>query len=117
MPLTSKYVFFASMDVDPAHEDLFNEVYDSEHVPKLLAVPGVLAVSRIKGEPFDVSIGGETRRMPAPTPVYTAIYEIESPEVLTGAAWSEAVEAGRWPTQVRPHTRNRAHGLYRVIST
>ena len=30
MPITSKYLFVASMDVDPDKEDLFNEVYDTE---------------------------------------------------------------------------------------
>jgi hypothetical protein len=29
MPITTKYLFVASMDVDPDKEDLFNEVYDT----------------------------------------------------------------------------------------
>jgi|AP95_1055475.scaffolds.fasta_scaffold403398_1 hypothetical protein len=28
MPITARYPFIASMDVDPDKEDLFNEVYD-----------------------------------------------------------------------------------------
>ncbi len=44
MPIQSKYLFVASMDVDPDKEALFNEVYDAEHVPPLLKVPGVHAV-------------------------------------------------------------------------
>jgi len=28
MPITSRYLFTASMDVEPAKEALFNEVYD-----------------------------------------------------------------------------------------
>ena len=40
MPIGTRYVFIASMDVDPDKEDLFNEVYDTEHVPYLLEVPG-----------------------------------------------------------------------------
>ena len=36
MPATAKYLFFASMDVDPDKEDLFNEVYDREHVPNTI---------------------------------------------------------------------------------
>src|SRR5258708_32274835 len=43
MPINSKYVFVASMDVDLDKEALFNEVYDTEHVPNLLSVPGVHA--------------------------------------------------------------------------
>jgi hypothetical protein len=34
--------------------------------------------------------------------------------VLTSDAWAKAVEKGRWPAQVRPHTRNRRHTLRRV---
>lgn len=114
MPIKTSYLFIASMDVDPEKEELFNEVYDQEHVPQLLQVPGVIAVTRLKGEPFAVNIGGERREMPAESPVYSAIYEIESPEVLTSDAWAEAVEAGRWPGEVRPYTRNRNHRLCKV---
>ena len=63
MPITSKYLFVASMDVDPDKEALFNEVYDTEHIPNLLKVPGVYAVTRIKGEPFTVSIGGAVQQV------------------------------------------------------
>ena len=115
MPIGSRYLFIASMDVAPEKEALFNEVYDQEHVPSLLKVPGVIAVTRIKGEPFAVNIGGERREMPAAGPRYSAIYEIESPEVLTSAAWAEAVEAGRWPDEVRPFTSNRRHQLCQVV--
>ena len=115
MAIGARYVFMVSMDVAPEKEALFNEVYDREHVPNLLAVPGVLAVTRIRSEPFAVSIGGERKEMPAVSPRYTAIYELESPEVLVSAAWARAVEAGRWPDEVRPFTTNRHHVLSRVI--
>ena len=116
MSITSRYVFIVSMDVDPEKEDLFNEVYDTEHVPYLLDVPGVAAVTRLKAQDFQVSLGGEIKSVPrGETPVYHAIYEIESPEVLKSEAWTEAVERGRWPGEVRPHTRNRRHSLQRVV--
>ena len=63
MPIKSRYLFVASMDVDPDKEALFNEVYDTEHVPNLLKVPGVHAVARMEGESFVMSIGGEERRL------------------------------------------------------
>lgn len=114
MPIKSKYVFVASMDVDPDKEALFNEVYDVEHVPNLLKVPGVHAVTRIAGEPFAISIGGEQKSVSHEAPRYSAIYEIDGPHVLTSPDWASAVEAGRWPADVRPYTRNRRHALYRV---
>ena len=114
MPITTRYLLMVSMDVDPAFEDLFNEVYDTEHVPFLLEVEGVHAVTRVKGQAFTMSMAGSEQEKPAPSPVYTALYEIDEPEVLTSSAWAEAVERGRWGPDVRPHTTNRAHALYRV---
>jgi hypothetical protein len=114
MPIGSGYLFVASMDVDSDKEALFNEVYDTEHVPNLLKVPGVRGVTRIQGEPFVMSIGGEEKKIEHEGPRYTALYEIDSPRVLVSPEWAKAVEAGRWPGLVRPYTRNRRHALYRV---
>jgi hypothetical protein len=66
MPLGAKYGFMVSMDVAPEKEALFNEVYDREHIPNLLAVPGVLGVSRVKSQPFAVSSAASARRCPKP---------------------------------------------------
>jgi hypothetical protein len=116
MPIATKYVFIASMDVAPEKEALFNEVYDKEHVPNLLKVPGVRSVTRLRTEPGSVNIGGETRPLTGQgAPTYTAIYEIDSPEVLASAAWAKAVELGRWPHEVRPFTTNRHHVLRKVL--
>ncbi len=116
MPITTKYLFIASMDVEPDKEALFNEVYDEEHVPNLMKVPGVISVTRLKAEPLTLSIGGERRTVVADgEPAYTAIYEIEGPEVLVSTEWAEAVELGRWPEQVRPYTKNRRHVLRKVM--
>lgn len=113
MPIESKFLLIASMDVEATKEDLFNEVYD-EHVQHILKVPGIRHVARMKGEPFALTVGGKTTQMPEPNPVYTAIYEIDDPSVLSSPAWAAAAEAGRWPSEVRPHTRNRQHHIYRV---
>jgi hypothetical protein len=117
MPITGRYLFSAAMDVDPAKDALFNEVYDREHVPNLLTVPGVIAVARFKREELTLSIGGERKRIVIEgEPRYSALYEVESPEVLVSDAWAKAVEQGRWPGEVRPFTKNRRHVLYRRTS-
>ena len=109
-------LFIASMDVDPAKEALFNEVYDTEHIPNLLKVPGVLSARRYTTEPLVMMIGGEKKAMEtAGEPRYSAVYELESPQVLLSDAWAKAVEAGRWPNEVRPFTRNRRHRLLRLL--
>lgn len=113
----TRYLLTAAMDVDPDKEALFNEVYDTEHIPELLKVPGVLAVHRYALVPLAMSIGGETRNIVAEgEPKYSATYELENAQVPASAAWAAAVEAGRWPSQVRPYTRNRRHTLRAVMA-
>ena len=46
MPITGNYLFIVAMDVTAEKEALFNEVYDTEHVPLLLKVPGVDETTR-----------------------------------------------------------------------
>jgi hypothetical protein len=113
MPFQTRYIFSAAMDVDPDKEALFNEVYDKEHVPLLVKVPGVVSVARFKKREVVLIIGGERKTILVENePTYNAFYEIESPEVLVSDLWGKAVDQGRWPGQVRPYTRNRRHVLY-----
>lgn len=110
MPLTTRYLFSAAMDVRSDKEAVFNEVYDREHVPMLLEVPGVVSVARFKTRELTMVIGGEKKTIVIENePRYHALYELESPEVLTTPAWAAAVDRGRWPGQVRPYTQNRRH--------
>lgn len=116
MPIATKYLFIVSMDVAKEKEALFNEVYDTEHVPLLLKVPGVRAANRMKTEPATVTIGGERKVLDGGgEPRYVAIYEIDSPDVLLSREWAEAAEKGRWPSEVRPFTSNRRHVVRRMI--
>ena len=117
MPITATWIYTAAMDVDPDKEDLFNEVYDQEHLPALVKVPGVISATRLKLDTLRITMGGETRTVDSSSdPRYACIFEVESPDVLTSAAFAQAVDAGRWPAQVRPYTRNRHHTLYRKMS-
>ena len=77
----SKYIFIVSMNVKSEFESLFNEVYDIEHIPYLLEVPGVNKVTRGQGIPFMFSIGGKTKSMDASSQKFVAMYEIENPDV------------------------------------
>ena len=89
MPITTKYLFIASMDVEPDKEALFNEVYDREHVPNLLKVPGVISVTRLATQPLTMSLGGERQSVVAEgEPAYTAFYEIESHLTLSDTGFT-----------------------------
>jgi hypothetical protein len=97
--MSTHALFLVRMDVAHDHEKLFNEVYDKEHLPNLRAVPGVRRGSRFR-QPWQ----GEPR--------WIAAYELDSPAVLQSAAWKAAGEAGRWPTEIRPHSMNRHLAVY-----
>ena len=71
------------MDVAPDKEGLFNEVYDTEHIPCLLEVPGVISVIRLINQDIEMMIGGELKAVKNENePWYVAVYELESPDVL-----------------------------------
>ena len=61
---TTPYVFWVMMDVEAHREALFNELYDTEHVPLLLKLPGCVNAVR-----YRTSVAGEPR--------YLCAYEVE----------------------------------------
>ena len=115
MPVTSKYVFVVSMDVDADKEALFNEVYDAEHIPLICKVPGVRGAFRLKGEDFRMQLAGKSEAKAHTAARYTAVYEIDNPAVLMSPEWAKCAEEGRWPGQVRPFTKNRSHAVFKVL--
>ena len=98
----SEYIFLVRMDIAPEKEEEFNQIYDSEHIPSILKVPGVLSATR-----YESMTEGE--------PKYAAVYEIESPDLPTSDAWRRASDSGEWPNRVRPFTNNRSHIVYKRI--
>src|SRR6266536_6579313 len=116
MSIQTRYLFSAAMDVEPEKEALFNEVYDKEHVPLILSVPGVVSAARFKRQPVTMILGGERRTIVVENePRYNALYELDSPEVLLSPAWAKVVDQGRWPGEVRPYTKNRRHVMFERI--
>lgn len=97
--MSSNYLFVVRMDVQHDKGELFNEVYDSEHVPELKKVPGVSNIGR-----YWTALRSE--------PKYLAIYETDNPNIRETAEWKKSVEIGRWPKEVRPYTMNRYHAIY-----
>ena len=99
----AKYIYIAAMDVEPDKEVAFNEVYDTEHIPTILKVPGVISATR-----YEVVSGD---------PKYMAVYEVETPDLPESEIFRAATNVGRWPTEIRPFTRNRYHAVYKVIKS
>ena len=97
--MSSNYLLVVRMDVQHDKEELFNEVYDSEHVPELKKVPGVSNVGR-----YSTALRSE--------PKYLTIYEVDNPNIQESKEWKKSAEIGRWPKEVRSYTMNRYHAIY-----
>lgn len=103
MATKTKYLYVVRMDVEPAKEELFNKLYNKEHIPALLKAPGVLGATR-----YETSEKG--------MPKYLAIYEVEGPDVPNSDGWKKASNSGEWPHKIRPYCTNRSHAMYKQIS-
>ena len=97
------YILIVQLDVDKKHEKEFNELYDGEHVPNLLSVPGVVA-----GQRYELERNGEDELR------YLAIYEIERPDIPDGDAWQKAATTPGWMS-VRGHVTARRRGVFRKM--
>ena len=96
--LTGKtpYVFWVMMDVERHREALFNELYDTEHLPLLLKLPGsVNAVRYRTADPAE--------------PRYLCAYEVERTDLPMSKLWNDTSDVGRWKPEVRPYTYNKRY--------
>jgi hypothetical protein len=91
-------LLLVAMTPAPEVETEFNAWYDTEHIPALARVPGVLAARR-----FCARSG-----RPGPgNPRYVALYHLSGPEVPAGDAWKQAAEATAMPAHLRPQIGDR----------
>ena len=110
-----EYIYAVSMDIDASRESLFNEVYNSEQIPNLSKVPGVLNIARYESIAFDRWVNGRLEHITDVAPRYTALYGLSSANIVSSAHWDSASELGRWSGEVRPYTLNRTHRLWRRL--
>jgi hypothetical protein len=87
-------LLLVGMTPAPDAETEFNAWYDTEHVPALARVPGVLCARRFRAG----TEGG---------PKYVALYHLVSPEIVTGPEWKRASESTPMPQHIRPQISDR----------
>lgn len=101
-----RHLFVVQMDVPADKDAVMNEVYDTDHLPLMCGVPGVLEATRyraVSGGPYPVAQGGHR---------YLTIYALASPAVLDSEAYRSARDGGRWRGEVGPHTINLSTVIY-----
>lgn len=91
--------YVVATDVLPAQEADFNAWYDTEHLPGLAAVPGVVRAER-------------HRVVEGPGPTYHAGYHLADRNAFNSAPWL-AVRGTAWSSRVRPAFFNTRRTMYR----
>jgi hypothetical protein len=90
-PQNAGGLLLVAMTPAAQHETEFNAWYDTEHVPALARVPGVLIARRFRA-------GNR----------YVALYHLASPDVVSGPDWKRASESTPMPAHIRPQITDRA---------
>jgi hypothetical protein len=90
-PAGAEGLLLNQMDIDAAHEDEFNDWYDTEHLPRIAAVEGVISARRFSSD--------------ADAPRYLATYHLTNLQVVQGTAWKEAASTP-WTARMRRHRTN-----------
>jgi hypothetical protein len=97
-------MWLVQLDIPEELEDEFNRIYDTEHVPYISAVPGVLDVQRyVLERPVDN------------VQKYATVYLVSSPDLPQSAQWRAASDRGEWSQKIRPHTANASLAMFRAI--
>jgi hypothetical protein len=104
--MSPKCLYLVCLDIPPELEAEFNQLYDQEHIPNLLKVPGVHSCRRYR----------LVSAQPVSAAKYLAIYELDSPMIRQSAAWQQQSDSGYWKTRIRPYTTNKAHLFFEPIA-
>ena len=101
-PTDAGGLILVSMDIDPEREAEFNDWYNTEHIPRLNSIPGVLAARRFR------SLQGSHLGAPA----YIALYHVEDTDIYATRTWVSANETP-WMLRMRRFQRNRTYLMFR----
>ena len=104
--LDAPYFYMVSFEIDPADEALFNEIYDTEHVPNILKVPGVIGITRFRDH-----MPNESGWL-----VYSAMYFITKQDLPDTLEWKIESDKGRWAPMIRPKVKSRQRRLGTIVA-
>jgi len=94
----TKGLLLVMIDIDPEHEEEFNHWYWNEHFPERMACKGFLT-----GKRYLAREGG---------PRYLAMYELESPEVLSSEEYLEIFPPSLWTQSINAKIKNVVRNVY-----
>ena len=102
----SDYIFVLLLDVPQEIDDRFNTLYDTDHLPLMMQVPGIRRSSRYR---LNWSDNPDMLR-------YLTLYDIDDPELPRGEDWKRQSGLGAWPTEMRDRVTARRNGVFRKLA-
>jgi hypothetical protein len=103
---SAKFFYMVTFEIAQEDEALFNEIYDTEHVPNILRVKGVKGCMRVRDH--------------APNEagwlLYSTIYFLTDANLPETTAWKEASDTGRWAPLMRPKLKSRHRRIGPIVA-
>ena len=100
------YCMMITFGIAPADEAEFNEIYDTDHIPNIMKLDGVIEVIR-----FRDAAPNEKGYL-----VYTALYMMASENLHLTPEWTALSDLGRWAPVIRPKVKSRARRTGPVVA-
>ena len=104
---TARFFYMVTFEIAPEDEHDFNEIYDTEHIPNILQVDGVLGIMRFR----------DATPNAAGWLVYSALYLLARPEIPDTPAWKAKSDLGRWAPVIRPRVKSRQRRLGSLVGS
>ena len=95
-------LLIAMLDIAPEHEDEFNLWYNTEHLPERKSCPGFISARRFR------AVEG--------APKYLAVYDLETPDVMTSDAYLKVLSNDAWTKKLMPHFTTYVRNIYVEIT-
>jgi len=100
------FCMMITFEITPQDESEFNDIYDHDHIPNILKLPGVIEIVR-----FRDALPNERGFL-----VYSAIYFLAKENLHEMPEWKALSELGRWAPVIRPKVKSRARRAGPVIA-
>lgn len=101
------FFMMVTFEIAPEDESEFNEIYDTDHIPNILRLEGVLGIIRFRDAVPNA----------AGWLVYSALYLLARPDLHETPAWKAASDVGRWAPVIRPRLKSRQRRAGSIVAS
>jgi hypothetical protein len=100
------YCMMITFEIDPADDTEFNDIYDHDHIPNIMKLPGVLEIVRFR----------DAQPNERGWLVYSALYFFTTENLHETPEWQKLSDLGRWAPVIRPKVKSRARRAGPVVA-